>query len=127
MKQYMKFYGPINGLVCVGLGLLFFTFNVVLIEFEDSSMRLFMYTPVPLILTGMSLMLFPGIKLTRQEVRDQNISFWSASPKMHRLIWVLFGILGAAFLVFQLLNALGVAEFPFDNCLLSKYFGIGSC
>ena len=83
MRQYLKLYGPINGLVCVALGLLFFVFNLLLIEFEETTMRILMFAPVPLFLMGISLLLFPGVKLTRKEVHDKNISFWSASPDYH--------------------------------------------
>ena len=127
MRQYLKLYGPINGLVCVALGLLFFVFNLLLIEFEETTMRILMFAPVPLFLMGISLLLFPGVKLTRKEVHDKNISFWSASPNYHIFFWLVFGVIGAIFLTAQLLSLLGVIELTIENCFLSKYLGIGYC
>jgi hypothetical protein len=127
MKQYIKLYGPINGIVCIGLGLLFFIFNVLLIEFEDTTMQILMFTPVPLILIGSSLLIFPGAKLTRNEIHDKNISFWSTSPKLHKSFWLLMGIIGITFLILQLLCLLDIIEISFNNCFFSKYLGIGNC
>lgn len=127
MKQYIKFYGPINGIVCIGLGLLFFIFNVILIEFEDTTMQLLMFTPVPLILIGISLVIWPGVKLTRNEVTDKNISFWADSPNSHKMFWLLFGVVGIIFLVLQLLSLLQISELSFNNCFFSKYLGVGNC
>ena len=127
MKQYIKLYGPINGIVCIGLGLLLFTFNVLLIEFEDTTMRLLMFGPIPLIFTGTSLLLFPGAKLTRKEIHEENISFWTTSPNSHKFFWLLFGIIGILFLILQLLTFFGLIELSFNSCFFSKYLGIGNC
>lgn len=127
MKQYIKLYGPINGIVCIGLGLLFFIFNVLLIEFEGTTMRILMFTPIPLVLTGISLLLFPGVKLTRKEIHDKNISFWSRSPTLHKLVWLLFGMIGIIFLILQLLCLFKITELSFNSCFFSKYLGIGTC
>ena len=127
MKQYIKLYGPINGIVCIGLGRLLFTFNVLLIEFEDTTMRLLIFAPIPLFFTGTSLLLFPGAKLTRKKIHDENISFWAASPKSHKFFWLLFGIIGLLFLTLQLLTFFGLIELSFNSCFLSKYLGIGNC
>ena len=127
IRKYMKFYGPINGIVCIGLGLLLFTFNVLLIELEEVTMRILMFGPIPLILPGTSLLLFPGAKLTRKEVHNKNLSFWSASPNSHKFFWLLFGIIGIVFLIIQLLILFEVIEFSFNNCFFSRYLGIGDC
>ena len=84
IRKYMKFYGPINGIVCIGLGLLLFTFNVLLIELEEVTMRILMFGPIPLILTGTSLLLFPGAKLTRKEVHNKKsrLSIFSLSKAL---------------------------------------------
>lgn len=127
MEQYIKLYGPINGTVCIGLGLLFFLFNVLLIEFEGTTMRILMFAPIPLVLTGSSLLLFPGVKLTRKEIHDKNISFWSTSPTLHKLVWLLFGMIGIIFLILQLLCLFEITELSFNSCFFSKYLGIGTC
>ncbi|MDX2360363.1 MAG: hypothetical protein QNK23_06130 [Crocinitomicaceae bacterium] len=127
MIQYLKLNGPINGMVCIGLGLLFFVFNVLLIEVEGTTIRLLMYTPVPLIVVGISLLIWPGAKLTRKEISDENISFWGNSPILHRVSWIVFGMIGIVFLVVQLLNLFDIANFPIESCFLSKYLGVGVC
>lgn len=127
MKQFFKLYGPVNGLVCLGLGLLFFLFNVILIEAEGKMIRLLVFTPMPLILCGLSLILWPGLRLSRKEVHEQNISFWSKSPTSHKIAWLIFGLLGISFLVLQLLDLFGMINVSIHNCFLARYFGLGSC
>jgi len=86
-----------------------------------------MFAPVPLVVIGFSLIVFPGAKLTRKEIHDDNISFWSVSPKAHKIFWLLFGVIGMGFLVLQLLVILEATEVSFHNCFAFKYLGIGQC
>ena len=127
MKQYFKLYGPINGLVCVGLGLLFLTFNILLIELEDTTIRILFFTPIPLVLIGISLIIWPGNKLTRTKIQDENIHFWSTSPNSNKLMWLLFSAFALCFLTLQFLELFDILSVSLNNCFLSKYFGIGNC
>lgn len=127
MINYLKLYGPLHGCVALGVGMLFFVLNVLMIEVEGTSMRLLMFTPVPLVLTGISLLIFPGLKLSKKEVEAQGRSFWSESPGGHRIAWIMFGILSLAFLAIQVPSILGGLELPVDSCFLEKYLGIGHC
>ncbi|MFT4601348.1 MAG: hypothetical protein ACI857_001528 [Arenicella sp.] len=127
MKQYLNLYGPINGLVCLGLGLMLFIFNILLIEIEHTTIRFLILTPIPLILSGISLIIWPGVKLNRKQINDDNISFWFESPKTHKFIWIAIALVWIIFLVFQVLSLFGILEIDISNCFLAKYLGIGSC
>jgi hypothetical protein len=127
MKDYIKLYGPLSGLVCIGLSILFFTFNVLLIEIEDTTMQILVFSPVPLTISGLSLFIWPGNKLTRDEINENNISFWSSSPTLHKSLWIFFGLISILFLILQLASLFGIVQLHINNCHLSKYLGLGEC
>ena len=127
MNKNWLTHGRSNGLVLLGVGFLFLILHIILVQNEEASFRILMFGPPVFIAIGLSMVLFPGAKVTTKEVHSDNIDFWGVSSIFHRTMWIVFSVIGIAILVMQLLSFVGFMELDIQNCFLSKYIGLGYC
>jgi hypothetical protein len=131
-------FGRLQGLVCLGVGLLVLVMGIIMMICEDFVFVIFASFPV-FIFLGLSMIIFPGVNVPASEVNgefklkdllDSNknqernkrqMEVMNAAPKGHQIAWIIGGILGLfltvvlmVFLMGTSKNATGIylSEFP---------------
>jgi hypothetical protein len=90
------------GLILFSVGILMAAINVVTLHFKDEYYPKVFVTGLALTFLSLIFFIFPGGTVAQMPVgRELNKVFWKNAPALHRVMWIVWGILSiaAAFLV----------------------------
>ncbi|HEY1406517.1 MAG TPA: hypothetical protein VF857_07920 [Spirochaetota bacterium] len=99
-------HGRASGIISVVVGIVFISFNVMLLVYREYYYPRLVVGGVVLLIMGATLFVFPGANKTRKEYGGGNIgirTLWENAPRNHRVIWVSAAISAIVVSIFLLM------------------------